>query len=102
MADSGGIYPRALTGRVNKSSDDARKTYLRAKFPELSKQFMTTAGSCEDTFDAAVSAFVMQNGSTSSRIFPSHRSLRTAGRKDLVLTSQRTKGTQRDDGMSEG
>ncbi len=53
------IYPRALTGPVNKSSRDARRTYLRAKFPELSKQFMTVAISCEDAFDAAVSALVM-------------------------------------------
>ena len=54
------IYPRALTGPVNKSSDDARKTYLGAKFSELSKQFVATASSCEDAFDAAVSALVMQ------------------------------------------
>jgi hypothetical protein len=53
------IYPRALTGPVNKSSDDARMTYLRSKFPELSEEFMTTASSCEDAFDAAVSALVM-------------------------------------------
>ncbi len=54
------IYPRALTGPVNKSSRDERKKYLRAKFSELSKQFVTTASSCEDAFDAAVSALVMQ------------------------------------------
>ena len=53
------IYPRALTGPVNKSSRDARRQYLRAKFPELSKQLVTVASSCEDAFDAAVSALVM-------------------------------------------
>ena len=30
------IYPRALTGAVNKSSRDARQTYLRMKFTALS------------------------------------------------------------------
>jgi hypothetical protein len=53
------IYPRALTGPVNKSSRDARRRYLRVKFPKLSKRFVTTAGSCEDAFDATVSALVM-------------------------------------------
>ena len=54
------IYPRALTGPVNKSSRDARRQYLRAQFPELSKPFVTTASSSEDAFDAAVSALVME------------------------------------------
>jgi len=53
------IYPRALTGPVNKSSRDERKKYLRAQFPELSKPFVTTASSCDDASDAAVSALVM-------------------------------------------
>ena len=53
------IYLRALTGPMNKSSADARRTYLRKNFPSLSERFVTTASSCEDAFDAAVSALVM-------------------------------------------
>ncbi|MGH7258685.1 MAG: hypothetical protein ACREIM_09910 [Nitrospiraceae bacterium] len=53
------IYPRALTGPVNKSSPDVRRTNLRTNFPQLSKRFVTVASSCEDAFDAAVSALVM-------------------------------------------
>lgn len=54
------IYPRALTGRVNKSSGEERRRYLERTCPALSRQYFTAAGSCEDAFDAAVSALVMQ------------------------------------------
>ena len=53
------IYPRALTGPVNKSSGDARRTYLRTNYQKLSQRFVIKAVSCEDAFDAAVSALVM-------------------------------------------
>jgi len=53
------IYPRALTGPVNKSSRDARRTNLRTNFAKLSKRFLPVASSCEDAFDAVVSALVM-------------------------------------------
>lgn len=57
------IYPRALTGPVNKSSREARESYLHTAFPELSGQFLRAAASCEDAFDAAVSALVMHRRS---------------------------------------
>jgi hypothetical protein len=53
------IYPRALTGPVNKSSHADRLAYLKAHFPALSRRWTTIAASCEDAFDAAVSALVM-------------------------------------------
>ena len=54
------IYPRALTGPVNKSSRDERQRYLERICPALSRRHFMAAGSCEDAFDAAVSAHVMQ------------------------------------------
>jgi hypothetical protein len=53
------IYPRELTGKVNKSSRAARQAYLKAAFPELEVDGLTTASGSEDAFDAAVSALVM-------------------------------------------
>ena len=54
------IYPRALTGPVNKSSHDTRLRYVTKTFPNVSRRHVAAAGSCEDAFDAAVSALVMQ------------------------------------------
>jgi hypothetical protein len=53
------IYPRELTGKVNKSSQAARLAYLRAAYPELEVDAFAAAGNSEDAFDAAVSALVM-------------------------------------------
>lgn len=54
------IYPRALTGRVKKSCGEARQQYLKRTCPGLSEKCVLAAGSCEDAFDAAMSAHVMQ------------------------------------------
>ena len=54
------IYPRALSGPVNKSSHEKRRQYLSETFPHLARRDVAAAGSCEDAFDAAVSALVMQ------------------------------------------
>ena len=53
------IYPRLLTGPVNKSSASARGTYLAARHPELDAELRLRAATGEDAFDAAVSALVM-------------------------------------------
>lgn len=53
------IYPRLLTGSVNKSSREDRGAYLIKRFPELSREHYEAAASSEDAFDAAVSALVM-------------------------------------------
>jgi hypothetical protein len=53
------IYPRALTGPVNKGRWSARHGYLLEHFPEQPRDFLERAAGSEDAFDAAVSALVM-------------------------------------------
>ncbi|MDE2662191.1 MAG: HIT domain-containing protein [Gemmatimonadota bacterium] len=53
------IYPRLLTGPVNKSDFDARQAYLDQGLPEIEGSLACKAMSSEDAFDAAVSAVVM-------------------------------------------
>ncbi|MDE2877893.1 DUF429 domain-containing protein [Candidatus Palauibacter soopunensis] len=53
------IYPRLLTGPVNKSDFDAREAYLNQGFPEMEGSLACKAMSSEDAFDAAVSAVAM-------------------------------------------
>jgi hypothetical protein len=52
------IYPRLLTGRVNKSDPDARASCL-ARYPEIAGDLRIRAAASEDAFDAAVSAVVL-------------------------------------------
>lgn len=54
------IYPRDLTGRVNKSSAAARSLYLQARYRRESRPVLERAQASEDAFDAAVSAACMQ------------------------------------------
>jgi len=53
------IYPRLLTGRVNKSNAQARADLLARRFPDLGTAHREMAIASEDAFDAAVSALVM-------------------------------------------
>lgn len=53
------IYPRILTGSVNKSSASERMAYLSRYRSELPRELHERAASGEDAFDAAVSALVM-------------------------------------------
>jgi len=53
------IYPRLMTGPVNKSDPGARATYLEAHYASLDPNMRRLAASAEDAFDAAVSALVM-------------------------------------------
>jgi hypothetical protein len=53
------IYPRALTGPVNKGRWSARHDYLLEHFPEQPRDLLERAAGSEDAFDAAVSALVM-------------------------------------------
>lgn len=53
------IYPRLLTGPVNKSNVHAREQYLASHYPDLGDEMTAHAASSEDAFDAAVSALVM-------------------------------------------
>lgn len=61
------IYPRYLTGRVDKSSYASRALYLESRLRSEPRKFLDLAASCEDAFDAAVSAACMQ---TFARDFP--------------------------------
>ena len=53
------IYPRLLTGAVNKTKFDEREAYLAKWCPEVNDRLACKASSSEDAFDAAVSAVVM-------------------------------------------
>jgi hypothetical protein len=53
------IYPRAFTGAVVKSSLDARKDYMAKHWPDIRASVRIAAISCEDAFDATVSALTM-------------------------------------------
>lgn len=53
------IYPRILTGAVNKSSASERAVYLSAYRNALGDDLRERAASSEDAFDAAVSALIM-------------------------------------------
>lgn len=53
------IYPRLLTGLVNKSNASERDAYLSARRGTLDSDLRGCAVSSEDAFDAAVSALVM-------------------------------------------
>lgn len=53
------IYPRLLTGPVNKSDPSARKALLTSRFPEIDDMLAGKAASSDDAFDAAISAVVM-------------------------------------------
>jgi len=53
------IYPRTLTGAVNKGRAEERRAFLNEFCPEVESRFLDAAASSEDAFDALVSALVM-------------------------------------------
>lgn len=53
------IYPRVLTGPVNKSRWASRHQYMHARFPFQPAEMLERAAGSEDAFDAAVSALIM-------------------------------------------
>jgi len=53
------LYPRALTGPVNKSRWAARHALLHERFASQPQAMLERAAGSEDAFDAAVSALVM-------------------------------------------
>lgn len=53
------IYPRLLTGVVNKGDAVARDAYLRRHYPWLDTEVRVRATCSDDAFDATVSALVM-------------------------------------------
>ena len=72
------IYPRVLTGPVNKSDPAGRAAYLAERYPQLGAGVLASAISSEDAFDAAVSALVMSGHERDLMTLPAvadHRSL---------------------------
>jgi hypothetical protein len=53
------IFPRVLTGPVNKSRWTIRHAYLLDRFPQQPTNLLERAAGSEDAFDAAVSGLVM-------------------------------------------
>ena len=53
------IYPRLLTGPVNKSDHRARRNYRLNKWSCMDQEIVSQADCSEDAFDAAISALVM-------------------------------------------
>jgi hypothetical protein len=53
------IYPRLMTGPVNKSNPAERERLLTRRYPSLADEHRRLATLSEDAFDAAVSALVM-------------------------------------------
>lgn len=53
------IYPRLLTGPVNKGNVDERSAYVTQRYAGLDNTMLARATSSEDAFDAAISALVM-------------------------------------------
>jgi hypothetical protein len=53
------IYPRLMTGAVNKSSAAARSDLLARRYPRLHPEYRRLATASEDAFDATISALVM-------------------------------------------
>ena len=76
------IYPRVLTGAVNKSSNSERAAYLSRYGSELSSELLERAASSEDAFDAAVSALVI------SRSFENRVGLAVPRDRKTVLEGQ--------------
>ena len=76
------IYPRLLTGAVNKSNPLSRKQLLARRFPSLGGGLAGLAAKSEDAFDALVSALVMSEHADDLLDLPVERDpeLRAEGR----------------------
>lgn len=76
------IYPRALTGPVNKGRWSARHDYLLEHFPEQPRDLLERAAGSEDAFDAAVSALGMSKHEAELRALgpPAHPADRVEGK----------------------
>lgn len=53
------IYPRVLTGTIVKSNGAERALRISERYPTISREIRSKAGSSDDAFDALVSALVM-------------------------------------------
>jgi hypothetical protein len=67
------IWPRLLSGRVNKSDGVTRWTWLQHRFPDQARALLREAARTEDTFDAAVSALMIDRFLRRSDTLPTAR-----------------------------
>jgi len=81
------IYPRLLTGAVNKSSAQDRSAYLDKKQYDLASELWEHAVRSEDAFDAAVSALVLDRHRSELEQLPS--SLDETHRREGVIWTPR-------------
>ncbi len=65
------IYPRLLTGAVNKGNPQQRRDYLDTHHPDLAPDTLDAASQSEDAFDALVSAIIMAQHASSLLSLPS-------------------------------
>lgn len=75
------IYPRLLTGSVNKGDAAARRAYLIEHHPDMEPELADLAADSEDAFDAAVSAVIMSRHADELRVLavPADPQLRREG-----------------------
>jgi hypothetical protein len=75
------IYPRLFTGRLNKSSEPARRTYVESMQSAMSAPAQAAAITSDDAFDAAISAIEMSKNLEDLATLPSisDRQLRLEG-----------------------
>lgn len=64
------IYPRLLTGPVNKGNEAARERYLATHHPTLPASFASEAAASDDAFDALVSALAMGGAASAFAMLP--------------------------------
>jgi hypothetical protein len=64
------IYPRLMTGPVNKSSPLERMELLSQRYADLGPTWVALAAGSEDAFDAAISAVVMSEHASSFTALP--------------------------------
>ena len=67
------IWPRLLSGPVNKSDGVTRWTWLQFRFPDQDPDLVRRAAETEDSFDAAVSALMLDRFLRGSSTFPTAR-----------------------------
>jgi hypothetical protein len=75
------IYPRALYGsRLVKSRAADRRRLLQERYRDQDRRLLARAASCEDAFDAAVTALVMSEHAAALRALPAAAAWRLEGR----------------------
>jgi hypothetical protein len=67
------IYPRWLTGRVQKSREISRRLFLATRASREDREVVESAASCEHAFDAAASVLAMAKHASKFEALPRRR-----------------------------